>query len=80
MTSSRKMRFEIEPKQKKMFLIEMQYIPKSQVLEDLRLYFEYSLGDTFKKMSMTEKTKKINSAFRKLSKTKSKKSLSSSSL
>lgn len=65
-SSTRKVRFEIDSKQKEMFLLEMKYIPKSQVLEDLEYYFEYSLGDSFKKMSKAAKSTKLNAVFKQL--------------
>jgi hypothetical protein len=69
MPSSRKIkRFHIDPKQKEMFLMEMKLIPKSQLMEDIEYYLEYSLGDSFTSLSKKAKSTKVLAMFRELKK------------
>ena len=46
--------------QREMFLLELENLPKSEVMEDVEFYLEYSLGNKFKKMSPELKQKKVN--------------------
>lgn len=64
MPSSRKIKsFHIDPKQKEMFVMEMKYIPKTQLMEDIEYYLEYSLGDSFTSLSKKAKSTKFLQCF-----------------
>jgi hypothetical protein len=51
-----------------MFLMEMKLIPKSQLMEDIEYYLEYSLGDSFTSLSKKAKSTKAIAMFRELKK------------